>query len=185
MSKRRQGLKPRERDDWATPYRATVPLFKVLEPCTLFADPCCGRGELIEHVESDGHICTLASDLLQADARTARYAIDHRTVFVTNPPWRQRFEPNKIIENLSNQRALWALIPSDWLFNLRVAPLLPRLRKVVAVGRVKWVPNSPHSGFENSCWCLFDKPRPDAHATVRFVGRIPSRTPSTIKRKAA
>jgi hypothetical protein len=174
MSKRRPGLKPRERDDWPTPWPAVIPLLKLLEPRTKFAEPCCGAGELVAHLESAGHRCVLASDL-PTDARIARYAVERDVVFVTNLPWRPRFEPHKIIENLSNQRPLWALIYSDWLFTSRAVPYLPRLKAIAVIGRAKWVPNSKYSGgMENSCWCLFDKPQPTAHATIHFHGRVAS-----------
>jgi hypothetical protein len=185
MSKRRPGFKPRDRDDWPTPWPAVLPLLPRLRPRTNFVEPCCGAGELVGHLERAGHRC-LGSYDLPIDARSASYAIDSDTIFITNLPWRRQFEPNRIIANLSDQRPLWALLYSDWLFTLHATSCLPRLRAVAAIGRVKWVPNSPHSGFENSCWCLFDRLRPDAHAAIQFVGRIGStRTALATRRKAA
>jgi hypothetical protein len=185
MSKRRPGLKPRERDDWPTPWPAVLPLLPRLRPRTRFVEPCCGSGELIKHLESAGHVCTASYDL-PIDARTASYAIDSDTIFITNVPWRRRFEPNRIIANLSDQRPLWALLYSDWLFTSSAAPYLPRLRAIAVIGRVKWVPNSPYSGgMENSCWCLFDRPQPAAHAAIGFHGRIAARTALTTRRRAA
>ena len=173
MSKRHPGLPQKERDDWPTPIVAAIPLLRLLAPHTRFIEPCAGAGELVGHLLDAGHICAASYDL-PIDARTASYAIEPDTIFVTNVPWRRRFEPQKIIANLSDQAPLWALIYSDWLFNLHSTPYLPRLRAIVAIGRVKWVPNSPHdSGMENSCWCLFN--RPDASATIRFVGRVSRR----------
>jgi hypothetical protein len=174
VSKRRPGIKPRDRDDWPTPWPAVVPLLNLLEPGTRFCEPCAGGGELIGHLESAGHQCVLASDL-PTDARVTRYAIEPDVVFVTNLPWRRRFEPHKIIENLSDQRPSWTLIYADWLFTSRATPYLPRLRAIAVIGRVKWIPNSKYSGgMENAVWCLFDKPQPEAHAAVQFIGRIGS-----------
>jgi hypothetical protein len=177
MSKRRPGLKPRERDDWPTPWPAVVPLLKLLQPGTKFVEPCAGAArELVRHLERDGHRCVASYDL-PIDARIASYAIDSDTIFITNLPWRRRFEPNKIIVNLSDQRPLWALLYSDWLFTSRAAPYLPRLRAITVIGRVKWVPDSPYSGgMENSCWCLFDRPRPEADVAIQFIGRVPIET---------
>ena len=171
MSKRRPGLPPRDRDDWPTPWPAVVPLLRLLEPRTKFVEPCCGAGELVRHLERAGHVCAGTYDL-PIDARTTSYAIEPDALFVTNLPWRRQFGMNDIIINLSDHRPLWGLVYADWLFTLRAAPLLPRLRTVAAIGRVKWIPNSEHSGMENTCWCLFDRPLPDARAAVRFVGRI-------------
>ena len=47
MSKRRPGLKPRERDDRPTPWPAVLPLLRHLRPPTKFVEPCRGGGELI------------------------------------------------------------------------------------------------------------------------------------------
>jgi hypothetical protein len=58
---------------------------------------------------------------------------------------------------------------ADWLHNLSSAPLMPRLRMVVSVGRVRWI-GSPFVGKDNAIWALFE--RPSAWATVRFVGRL-------------
>jgi hypothetical protein len=170
MSKRRPGLKPRDRDDWPTPWPAVLPLLPHLKPHTSFVEPCAGGGELVGHLERAGHRCVLASDL-PTDARIARYDIASDAIFVTNLPFRKRFEPGKIIENLSDQRPLWAIIYSDWLFTTSALPYLPRLRAIAAIGRVRWIPGSPTSGMENSCWCLFDRPQSDAHAVIRFMGR--------------
>ena len=173
MSKRRPGLKPRERDDWPTPWPAVLPLLPHLKPHTKFVEPCCGAGELIRHLDRAGHVCVASYDL-PVDARTVSYATEPDALFITNLPFRRRFEPNKIIANLSDQRPLWALIYADWLFTSQATPYLSRLRAVAAIGRVKWVPDSPHSGFENSCWCLFGTPQPTAHAAIHFHGRITS-----------
>ena len=148
MSKRRPGLKPRDRDDWATPLRAVVPLLELLEPGTRFIEPCCGAGELVGHLESAGHVCVASYDL-PIDARTARYTVEPDTIFITNVPWRRRFEPNRIIANLSDQQPLWGLIYTDWLFTSHAVPYLPRVRVIAAIGRVKWIPDSESGGMEN------------------------------------
>jgi hypothetical protein len=178
MSKRRPGLKPRERDDWPTPWPAVLPLLPHLKPHTRFIEPCCGAGDLVQHLERAGHACVASYDL-PIDARIASYAIDPDAIFITNLPFRRRFEPNRIIANLSDQRPLWALFYSDWLFTSQAAPVLPRLRAVAVIGRCKWIPGTPHSGMENCCWCLFDQPRPDGRIEIRFFGRIDSRADST------
>jgi hypothetical protein len=185
MSKRRPGLKPRERDDWPTPWLAVVPLLRHLQPGTKFIEPCCGAGDLVQHLESAGHTCTAAFDL-PTDARIARYDnVDRDAIFVTNVPWRRSFEPQRIIANLSDQRPLWALIYTDWLCTSRATPYLPRLRAVAVIGRVKWLPNSKYSGgMENSCWCLFGPPRPHAHAAIDLIGRITSRRAKPVARAA-
>jgi hypothetical protein len=180
---KRTNFPRRERDDYPTPWPAVVPLLPRLKPGTKFVEPCCGAGDLVGHLERAGHVCVAASDL-PVDARTASYAIEPDALFITNLPWRPRFEPNKIIANLSDQRPLWALLYADWLFTAHAAPHLPRLRAIAVIGRVRWIPDTKHVGFENSCWCLFDRPRPDARAAIRFIGRFGS-THADRRRTAA
>jgi hypothetical protein len=180
---KRTNLPRRERDDYATPSRAVVPLLKLLSPGTRFIEPCAGAGELIGHLERAGHVCVASYDL-PIDARTASYATAD-AVFITNPPWRPQFEPNKIIANLSDQRPLCALLYSDWLFTLHATPYLPRLRAVAVVGRMKWIEGSAHSGYENCCWCLFDRPRPDALVAIRFHGKARAGRDALIGRRDA
>jgi hypothetical protein len=48
----------------------------------------------------------------------------------------------------SDQAPVWLLMASDWLFNLSSVPFMPRLRMVVAIGRLKWIfptQNTPES----------------------------------------
>jgi hypothetical protein len=97
---------------------------------------------------------------------------------------RRQFGMNDIIINLSDQRPLWGLVYADWLFTSRATPCLPRLRTIAVVGRVKWIPGTEHVGFENCCWCLFDRPRPDAPAAIHFHGRVAS-THADFTRRAA
>jgi len=88
-------------------------------------------------------------------------------IFITNPPW-SRDVLHDIIVNLSNQAPSWLLIDSDWMHTQQSIPYLPRLRKIVSVGRVRWIPGSPYDGKDNCCWYLFD--RPSNQETV-FIGR--------------
>ena len=166
----------RERDEYPTPLPAAVSLLRLLKPGTKFVEPCAGDGELVGHLKRAGHVCIGAYDL-PIDARIARYAIESDALFITNPPWRRQFGMTEIIANLSDQRPLWALLYSDWLFTLNATAYLPRLRAIAVVGRVRWIPGTKYSGYENSCWCLFDQPRPEALAEIRFHGHTGARAP--------
>jgi hypothetical protein len=144
-----------------------------LEPGSRFFEPCAGEGRLIEHLVNAGHICVGRCDLL-TDARTWRYlSIESGVIFITNPPW-SRPALHNIIVNLSNQAPAWLLLDSDWAHKRQSIPYLPRLQKIVSVGRLKWIEGSPHTSKDNAAWMLFALPRPDERAVTHFIGRTDS-----------
>ena len=123
---------------------------------------------LVGHLKRAGHVLVSAYDLPH-DARTKRYpeARDD-VIFITNPPWRRDLL-HAIINNLSSQAPTWLLIDADWAHTRQSIPFMQRLRAIVSVGRLKWIPDSPYTGKDNAAWHLFD--RPDDRATIRFIGR--------------
>jgi hypothetical protein len=119
-----------------------------------------------------GHVLVDRFDLPD-DARSARYSVPAGAIFCTNPPfWGQPADLHPLIVNLSDQAATWLLMSADWLHNLSSAPLTPRLRMVVSIGRIKWIADSPFTGKDNAIWCLFDRP---AGVPTIFIGRVQER----------
>jgi hypothetical protein len=162
------------KDFYPTPMSAVEPLLPHLPAECTYAEPCAGDGKLVDHLSLAGHICLWASDIdPQADGIHERDARSLRCngadFFITNPPW-TRETMHEIIQNLSWQMPTWLLIDADWMHTRQAAPYLPWLRKIVSVGRVKWMPNSPFVGKDNCCWYLFDQ---NSHAPAEFVGRLP------------
>jgi hypothetical protein len=155
-------------DSYDTPFEALAPLLPHLKPRTRFIEPCVGYGCLVEHLTRAGHVCVGQYDL-PTDARFARYDIPEGAVFITNPPWR-RDALHAIIANLSDQAPTWLLLAGDWLHTQQSIPYLMRLRTIVSIGRVRWIPDSPYDGKDNAVWTLFDQP--DSGAATRFVGRV-------------
>ena len=155
------------RDSYNTPAIAVEPLLGVLKPHTPFIEPCYGEGALVNALKASGHICIFSSDW-PLDARVNLYD-SPGGIFITNPPyWGRPVDLHPLIENLSNQAPTWLLMSADWLFNRSSGPLTRRLRRIVAVGRVKWIPGSPYVGKDNVAWLLFDKWEKPAGF---FVGR--------------
>lgn len=162
------------RDFYPTPAEAVAPLLAHLSPGTRFIEPCAGDGALVAHLERAGHECVHCSDieprqpvLAVCDATDSNfYARD--SIFITNPPWdRKLLHP--MIVNLSDQAPTWLLFDADWVHTRQAAPFLPRLRRIVSVGRVKWIPDSKMTGKDNCAWHLFDKP--SANDAAVFFGR--------------
>jgi hypothetical protein len=171
VGKRSSTFERRPRDFYPTPYEAVVPLLAHLEPYTQFLEPCCGDDDLVRILRDEGHRCGHASDIDPdgIDARTARF-VDFAGVFgncfITNPPW-SRDDLHKIIVNLSDQLPTWLLFDADWVHTRQAAPYLPRLKRIVSVGRVKWIKDSSFTGKDNCAWHLFDKP---GNAPAEFYG---------------
>jgi hypothetical protein len=180
---KRSDYKRVARDAYDTPIRAVAPLLPWLAPRTQFIEPCAGARRLAEHLTGAGHALAGAYDLPD-DARSKRYDVPAGALFITNPPfWGRPAELHPIAVNLSDQAPTWLLMSADWLHNVSSAPLMPRLRMIVSVGRVKWIEGSLFTGKDNACWCLFE--RPSAWATIRFVGRQPPPEIETARLRAA
>jgi hypothetical protein len=174
MSKRAPQFERRERDYYPTPLAAVTPLLHHLAPRTWFVEPCAGDGALIDHLRAAGHILTYAfdiepqrGDIHLGDATIELSAGHAANCFITNPPWdRKTLHP--IILNLSARLPTWLLFDADWMHTRQAAPYLPLCRKIVSVGRVKWIPDSPHTGKDNACWYMFDA---NSGGPTIFVGR--------------
>ena len=150
------------RDYQPTPIEAVKPLIPHLPQKGNFAEPCAGDGRLIRHIEELsgmlGYWMTdiepMADHIGDGDATTDK--IVGCEVAITNPPWNRKIL-HPIIENLSNQLPTWLLFDADWMHTKQAVPYLPRLKRVVSIGRVKWIEGSNSTGKDNCCWYLFDK----------------------------
>ena len=135
-----------------------------------FVDPCAGTGELLGHLADLGFfgvglvIAPRGPGIRQADALFDVLPAGTR---ITHPVWDRKIL-HPLIETLSDGGKTWMLIDADWMHTRQAKPLLPRLRKVVSIGRVKWIPNSPTTGKENVCWYCFTKPSLEP---AQFYGR--------------
>lgn len=189
MTKRAFNARPRQaRGFYPTPWEAFEPLAAVWAPGVGMSvwEPCAGDGALCRYMARVMWRVAGASDVaprhpkVQAlDATTLRIdSLDDPLVFITNPPWPEpgkKGEPtHAIAKHLSDMRPTWLLLPADWMHNVCNADLMARCRWVVSIGRVKWIAESEHSGFDNCAWFLFSRDRalwdyPDY--TMRFTPR--------------
>jgi hypothetical protein len=158
----------RPQDSYETPSEAVGPLLPHLPTRTTFLAPCAGAGKLVGHLTRAGHVCVSSSDL-PIDARSHRYDTSGADCFL--PRWSSPIL-HEIIVNLSDQLPTWLLVDYDWAATLQSVPYLPRLRKLVAIGRVRWIEGSPHDGKDDACWLLFDRP---AGVPTVFIGRVQER----------
>lgn len=167
----------RDRDFYPTPASAVTPLLPHLEYGDIFLEPCAGDGALVKHLERAGMSCRRASDIApqaqwidREDALADQlwpHCDDSVEYIITNPPW-SRPILHRMIVAFSDLKPTWLLFDADWIHTRQAAPYMPRLRKVVSVGRVKWIEDSPFIGKDNCAWHLFTKP---SDLPCEFVGR--------------
>lgn len=158
------------RDFYPTPPEAVRPLVPHLPSNFSYWEPCAGDGALIDALPGTcggaSDVEPRRSDIGEADALRVGVMcwVD---LIITNPPW-DRKVLHPMIEHFSAMRPTWLLFDADWMHTKQSAPFVPWLRKVVSVGRVKWIPDSKHTGKDNCCWYLFDQ---NASGPTEFVGR--------------
>jgi hypothetical protein len=158
--------------------RAGPPLAQYLPWNCMFWEPCAARGDLVAMIESYGPTCVVASDkypeherVFRLDALTVTkddFAATGATHIITNPPW-TRSIMHPMIELFSGLAPTWLLFDADWVHTKQATPYLPWLRKIVSVGRLKWIPGSEHTGKDNCAWHLFDQRH---SGPTEFLGRV-------------
>ena len=167
-----------ERDFYPTPYKAVEPLVQHLPKKQFaFAEPCAGDGALVNHIETmTNGWCSWASDLEpQTDTILTRHfrEINMEDLFeadyiITNPPW-DRSLLHPMIEYFTAYRPTWLLFDADWIHTKQSIPYMGMLKKIVSIGRVKWIENSKSVGKDNCCWYLFDRIQ---SKNTKFYGRM-------------
>ena len=118
-----------------------------------FAEPCAGDGHLVRELEKQvGLRCVLKSDI-EVDALTID-SWNGADVIITNPPWNRK-TLHRMILHFQKVRPAWLLFDSDWAYNKHAAPYLDQCMDIVAVGRLKWIEGTSHSGKDNTSWYRF------------------------------
>ena len=121
-----------------------------------FAEPCCGDGDLVQHLEPFG----LVADALGLDHYGACDAI------ITNPPY-TRDLMHRLIVHFQGTAPTWLLLETDWMSTLQAMPYLGHCSDIVTIGRVKWIEDSKHTGKDNHAWFRFDASHKGATAIHR------------------
>ncbi|MCJ8336045.1 MAG: class I SAM-dependent methyltransferase, partial [Epibacterium sp.] len=108
-----------------------------------------------------------AEDVEQGDALSTVY-YDVADFCITNPPWDRKFL-HPFIEWYTTQMPTWLLFDADWMHTKQSAMYMTYCKKVVSVGRVKWIEGSKSVGKDNCCWYLFDY---EYKGPTEFYGRL-------------
>lgn len=173
MTKRTDGqFERRERDFYPTPATAVRPLVYHLPYDSVVYEPCCGDGALINSLRGLGYNVPFGCDIMYGfDAlNLTREHLGNATHFVTNPPWRRDIM-HPLLMHLSDLLPTWLLFDADWKHTEQAIPYMNRCRRIVSVGRVKWIPGSKYQGFDNCAWYEFT--RPIENSPPLFYGRKP------------
>ena len=169
---KRSAFTRHSRDFYVTPEDAVQPLLPHITNITTFVEPCAGDGALVEHLCRRGKYCVDAVDIepqtnlvRKLDALSLRYCTGQ--AFITNPPW-SRPILHELIVHLSELAETWLLFDADWMHTKQSQTLIKRCKKIVSVGRLKWIPGSKMTGKDNCAWYLFDNF--EDNKTI-FIGR--------------
>ena len=139
-------------------------------------EPCAGDGTLIDHLEKNNMKCVFKSDIEpQRKDITKLNAFDidifmfmAADLIITNPPWDRKIL-HPLLLHFVGIIPTWLLFDADWIHTKQSVEYLPYLRKIVSVGRVKWIADSQNTGKDNCCWYYFDNY--SLNSTPKFFGR--------------
>nr|DAH75509.1 MAG TPA: hypothetical protein [Caudoviricetes sp.] len=169
MSKRCDKFERRERDYYATPYEAVLPLLPHLHGVSSFAEPCAGEGHLVGHLQRHGYRCAYEGDI-HSGYDALEYRFEQDAVFdsiISNVPWDRKLM-HPMITLFQRIAPTWLLFDADWMHTQQAASFLPNCSHIVTVGRVKWIEGSSHTGKDNVAWYRFHNQHNEG---PRFIGK--------------
>src|SRR5262249_14666472 len=142
-------------DFYPTPKAAVVPLIPYLRGLRTFAEPCAGAGDLVRHLESFGLRCVHFGDIRTGQDALAVNDYGALDVIITNPPYTRELM-HRLIAHFQRIAPTWLLLESDWAQTKQATPFMGNCSDIVAIGRVKWIEGSKHTGKDNFAWYRFD-----------------------------
>ena len=176
---KRSNFERHARDYYRTPLAAVAPLKGHIPVGSTYIEPCAGDGCLIGHLEASLDLLTCGAFDIEPQSKFVKRADALNTwrlsdayikgcdYIITNPPWDRKIL-HPMIAHFSAKLPTWLLFDADWMHTKQSAPYMPWLRRVVSVGRVKWIPDSKMTGKDNCAWYLFDQA---FHGSTEFIGR--------------
>ena len=151
---KRSNFERREADFYPTPRAAVVPLIPHLRGIRHFAEPCEGDGAFARHLEEFGLRCVYAGDIRNGQDALKFDHYGAADAIITNPPY-TRPVMHALIEHFQRIAPTWLLLESDWASTRQASPFMASCSDIVAIGRVKWIEGSKHTGKDNHAWYRF------------------------------
>ena len=143
------------RDFYPTPAAAVPPLIPHLRGVRTFAEPCCGDGTLVRHLESHGLRCAYAGDIAAGQDALTVTDFGPIDVVITNPPYTRPLM-HALIQHLQQIAPTWLLLDHDWAATKQAIPYLVSCSDIVSIGRLRWIAGTKHTGKDNYGWYRFD-----------------------------
>ena len=166
---KRSSFPRRPQDAYDTPAEAVPALIPHLVGVRTYAEPCAGKGYLIRHLGKFGLECAYSSDIKEGVDALEVADFGKVDAIITNPPWtREIMHP--MIMHFQAIAPTWLLFDSDWAYTVQADPFLDQCSHVVAVGRLKWIAGSKHTGKDNASWYRFHAQHVGG---PKFIGRRP------------
>jgi len=159
------------RDFYPTPAAAVPPLLPFLRGVRTFAEPCCGDGALVHHLEAGGLRCVYAGDIATGQDALAVNQYGGAQVIITNPPY-TRALMHALISHFARILPTWLLLETDWAFTKQAIPFMTSCSDIVTVGRLRWIEGTTMSGKQNFAWYRFDA-RDSAGSIFHAHGSLP------------
>lgn len=143
--------------------RAVAALRPHIRELTRFIEPCAGKGDLVRQLQAIGLQCLdqfdiapRAEGIRQADALSGDYAFDFRwRAIITNPPFEWPLLGQLINTWLLQADTTWLLLEANWAHTIRATPFMAHCRRIVSIGRLRWVEGSGHSSTKDYAWYEF------------------------------
>ena len=152
---KRSSFERRPGDFYPTPRSAVLPLIPHLRGIRTFAEPCCGDGALVRHLEAHGLRCVYTGDISTGQDALARSSYGDPDAIITNPPHKRPLL-HPLIQHFQRIAPTWLLIDQDWSATKQAVPYLGACTDIIAIGRLVWIPGTKDSGKGNFAWYRFD-----------------------------
>jgi hypothetical protein len=151
---KRSNKRRRKLDFYPTPFKAVQPLIPHLNGVRRFAEPCCGDGRLVRHLESFGLVCVYAGDIADGQDALAHTDYGSPDAVITNPPHTHEVLA-KLLPHFLRIAPAWLLLPMDFASNARDAVFLAAGTDIVPFGRVRWIDGTTDTSKDNFGWFRF------------------------------